>query len=196
MTRTGVIFYTIPPFKTEGEVDQRRLRGGRLSSLFCCGAALGTSRGWLAAAGALKLRETKSPHKAGHGGWRQDFFLLFRRRANGGRKELARGNQSNHFQGCSGRHTDGQGCRQSTKSRAQSTSSSRANHSQSCQRIHLVHQTKILMPSLFCPLSRHNVAHVLAQCVSHLAALLRATQACRYKDLRGISCPTPPLKLW
>lgn len=151
-------------------MDQRRLRergGERLSSLFCCGAAPGTSRGRLAAAGALKLRETKSPHKAGHGGWRQDFFLLFRRRAKGG-KELARGNQSNHFQGCSGRHTDGQGCRESTNSRAQSTSSSPANHSRSCQRIHVVHQTKILMPSLFCPLSHH----------------------------KGILCPIPPLKLW
>lgn len=33
VSRTGLIFYMIPPTKTEGEVDQRRLRGGRLSQL-------------------------------------------------------------------------------------------------------------------------------------------------------------------
>ena len=41
-----------------------------------CGAALEISRGRLAAAGVLKLRETKSSHKAGHGRWRQDFSTL------------------------------------------------------------------------------------------------------------------------
>lgn len=33
MTRTRVIFYTIPPFKTEGEVDQRRLTEGGKAQL-------------------------------------------------------------------------------------------------------------------------------------------------------------------
>lgn len=85
-----------PPRKTEGEVDQRSLRGegySKLSVLLysCIGDLLRLAiNSW-----SSEAEKTKSPHMAGHGRWRQDFSLL---QEEGRGKELAWGNQLNHFQ--------------------------------------------------------------------------------------------------
>lgn len=105
----------MPPTKTEGEVDQRRLRGGgrlsQLSSALCSAVDLLRLTGsrW-----SSEAERTESPHKAGHGRWRQDFSPL---QEEGRGKELARGNQSNPFQNWSGRHTGGQAAQSAQKAR-------------------------------------------------------------------------------
>lgn len=114
--RTGVIFYMIPPSKTEGELDQRRLTGEMLSAQLsvllwsCTGDLLGLAGSrW-----SFQVERTINIHKTGYGRWRQDFSPL---QQEGRGKALAQGNQSNHCRNWSGRHMGGLAARSAQKVR-------------------------------------------------------------------------------
>lgn len=140
ISRTEVIFYMFPPSKKEGEVDQRSLRGGgggRYTKLSVLSVQLHllrlASNSW-----SSEAEKTKSLNIAGHGRWRQDLSLL---QEVGRGKELAWGNQSNHFQNWLGRHTSSHAAQSAQKVRPRASHAPKPSTSQSWQCIHSLHQT-------------------------------------------------------
>lgn len=150
-SRTGVIFYMIPPSNAEGELDQRKLRGaGSLNSAQLCSALLWSCTGDLlrlaGSSWSSEAEKTKSLHKAGYGKMEAGFFSP----SGGGQGEgVCTGQPVKSLPELIREAQRRARCTEITKSQAQSVSDSQTSTSQSWHCVHFLHQNLELMLLLF-----------------------------------------------